>query len=92
MMVNGALEKLGNFAPDLSQYATIEQLNQKANISQLQAVESQLNNYVTTTTFNATIGDLSKLSDYNELSNDDINIANTFEDIYERLVWQEIQA
>ena len=46
------------------------------------------NNYVTKTTFNTTVGDLSALSSYNEL--EDVSIADNLADIYERLMWQEI--
>lgn len=46
------------------------------------------NNYVTKTTFNTTVGDLSALSSYNEL--EDVSIADNLADIYERLMWQDI--
>lgn len=46
------------------------------------------NNYVTKTTFNTTVGDLSALTSYNEL--EDASIADNLADIYERLIWQEI--
>ena len=92
MVIDGTIEKLGIFGtPNLSNYATIEQLNQKASLSQLQTVDGKFDNYVTTTVFNATIGDLSKLTEYNDLSQENLNIANTFEDIYDRLIWQDIK-
>ena len=50
---------------------------------------SNLNNtYVTKTEFNSTVGDLSSLASYNNLT--DATITDNLIDIYERLIWQEI--
>ena len=48
------------------------------------------NNFVLVSTFNAVIGDLTAVNGvFNNLQTDD-SIAETLEDIYERLIWQEI--
>lgn len=108
MLVNGALEKIGSFNVDLSNYVQVGDLSTaisnaiagKADSSTVSALdtrvgslETAINNlgdtYVTKTTFNAVVGDLSDLSDYNNLGND-ASISDTLIDIYERLMWVEI--
>lgn len=94
MLVNGSLENLGNFAPDLSQYATVAQLNNKVDIvdfnNAISNLNSSLDNYVLTTTFQAVVGDLSQLMEYHNLGSD-ASISDIASDIYDRLVWHDIQ-
>lgn len=65
MFVNGSLERLGSFAPDLSQY-------------------------VTTTQFNNTVGNLNELLSYRDNPNEEFTLVDSVKDIYERLIWQEM--
>lgn len=63
--------------------------------SQLQTINNTLNSlgdiYVTKTEFNTVVGDLSDLTQYNNLDyTNDASISDTLIDIYERLIWQEI--
>ena len=56
----------------------------------LDALSAITNNFVLVSTFNAVVGDLTAVNSvYNNLNQDD-SIAETLEDIYERLTWQEI--
>ena len=78
-------------------------LNDKADasdLSDLQAVVSNLSDaleaidlsdYVLTTTFNTVVGDLSTLNTYNGLQEGETaSVAESLEDIYERLTWREL--
>ena len=95
MIVNGQLEKIGSFTSDLSQYATVTAVN--AQINNLQAISTTMsarldqieNNYLLKSTFNAVVGDISTLNSYHNLGST-ATVAQTIEDIYERLIWQEI--
>jgi hypothetical protein len=54
------------------------------------AVNNLGDTYVTKEKFNSTVGNLSDLMQYNNLDYSSASITDTFEDIYERLIWQEI--
>ena len=58
--------------------------------SDLDNLSAITNNFVLVSTFNAVIGDLTAVNGvFNTLQSDD-SIADTLEDIYDRLTWQEI--
>lgn len=64
---------------------------------QITSINDTLNSlddtYVTKTLFNATVGSLSDLANYNTLDySNDASITDTLIDIYERLTWQEISS
>ncbi len=96
MFVNGNLEKIGTYGINLDNYVTNVDFNNAINTinPRLTALENANSNfidtYVTKVTFNNTVGDLSKLSNYNDLDYSTASISDTFEDIYSRLIWQEI--
>ena len=96
MLVNGNLEKIGTYGINLDNYVTNVDFNNAINTinPRLTALENANSNfmdtYVTKVTFNNTVGDLSQLSDYNNLDYSTASISDTFEDIYSRLIWQEI--
>lgn len=77
MVLNGTLERLGNWGVNLSDYATVAQLN---------AVDSKFDNYVLTTDFNTTVGNLESYTDYNAGD----SIVDILNEINDRLIWQEI--
>lgn len=60
--------------------------------SQITSINNTLNGlddtYVTKVEFNSVVGNLSDLTQYNNLN--DASISDTLVDIYERLIWQEI--
>lgn len=64
MIVNGALERLGNWGVDLSGYATVENLQAVSN-SVLELKTNLESNYVTNTKFNSVVGDITSLTNYN---------------------------
>lgn len=67
----------------------IDELDTKTN--NLQTTINNLGDtYVTKEKFNSTVGNLSDLMQYNNLDYSSASITDTFEDIYERLIWQEI--
>lgn len=79
MFIDSKVEHLGTFNNgDLSGYVTTEQL---------QAVDGKFQNYVTKTVFNTTVGNLDELSNYTEGT----TIVNEINNIYDRLVWKEIE-
>ena len=79
MFIDSKVEHLGTFNNgDLSGYVTTEQL---------QAVDGKFQNYVTKTVFNTTVGNLDELNDYTEGT----TIVNEINNIYDRLVWKEIE-
>ena len=84
MIVNGNLEKIGSFAPDLTNYVTTIDLNNAIN----NLTSNISNDYVLKTTFQSVVGPLD-LSQYNDLG-ENANITDNIKDIYERLVWQDI--
>lgn len=103
MLVNGSLEKIGQFGADLSNYVTVTNLNtalaNKVDTSTFNSVTGGLqtaidnlgNTYVTKTEFNNTVGNLSSLASYNNLNyNNGASISDTLIDIYDRLIWQQI--
>lgn len=78
MVIDGVLEHLGTFNNGTMEgYATT---------ADLQAVESKLNNYVLTSVFQATVGDLNTLTNYAEGT----TVVNEINNIYERLIWHEL--
>lgn len=95
MIVNGSLEKLGNFGIDLSGYATT---------SAVSALETQVNaattaifelnsrvgtlesNYVTSATFASVVGNLNTLHTYHS-NGTATSVVDAIQDIYERLIW-----
>lgn len=79
MFIDSKVEHLGTFNNgDLSGYVTTEQL---------QAVDGKFQNYVTKTAFNTTVGNLDELNNYTEGA----TIVNEINNIYDRLVWKEIE-
>ena len=102
MYVNGNLELIGTLNNvNLEDYVTFNSLNialnskvDKSEFSNLSTVvsnlQTDLNNYVLTSTFNSVVGDLSLLSNYNELD-ESASITDTIIDIYDRLTWKEIK-
>jgi len=54
-------------------------------------ISSITNNYVLVSTFNSVIGDLTAVNGVMNDLLEDSSIAETLEDIYERLTWQEIR-
>ena len=88
MFVNGQLEKIGTHSIDLSNYVTTTDFSSLT--SRVGSLEDATNNYVTKPEFTAVVGTMSNLSQYNNLNYETANIADTFEDLYERLIWQEI--
>ena len=86
---------VGDLSTALAQKANASDFSSfQANVnSQLITINNTLNGlddtYVTKTVFNTTVGDLSALSQYSGLV--DASISDTLEDIYERLIWQEIR-
>lgn len=104
MFINNQLEHIGTYSIDLSNYVTTTDLNQ-AVANQITSFTNNLNSkineldtrissledtYVTHEEFDNTVGNLSNLIQYNDLDYSTASIADTFEDIYERLIWQEI--
>lgn len=63
MLVNGSLERLGNWGVDLSGYATTENLQAVSN-SVLELKTNLESNYVTNTKFNSVVGDITSLTNY----------------------------
>lgn len=79
MFIDSKVEHLGTFNNgDLSGYVTTEQL---------QAVDGKFQNYITKTAFNTTVGNLDELNNYTEGT----TIVNEINNIYDRLVWKEIE-
>ena len=79
MFIDSKVEHLGTFNNgNLNGYATTEQL---------QAVDGKFQDYVTKTVFNTTVGNLDELSNYTEGT----TIVNEINNIYDRLVWKEIE-
>lgn len=79
MVIDGVLEHLGTFNNGTMEgYATT---------AQLQAVQESLNDYVLTTTFNSTVGDLTQLTNYSAGT----TIVDEINDIYDRLVWHDLK-
>lgn len=79
MFIDSKVEHLGTFNNgDLSGYVTTEQL---------QAVDGKFQNYITKTAFNTTVGNLNELNNYTEGT----TIVNEINNIYDRLVWKEIE-
>ena len=92
MLVNGAFEKVGNFGADLSGYATIPYVdtavgNLSTAVSNLQ---SNLNNYVLTTTYNSEVGSLAALRTKTGVSTD--TVVDVLVDVYDRLSWNPLPA
>lgn len=78
MVIDGVLEHLGTFNNGTMEgYATT---------AELQAVESKLDNYVLTSVFQATVGDLTTLSNYSEGT----TVVDEINNIYEQLRWHEL--
>ncbi len=103
MVINGTLEKIGQFGADLNNYVTVTNLNEalanKVDTSTFQSVTNGLQNtinglgdtYVTKTEFNNKVGNLSALTSYNNLNYDNnASISDTLIDIYEHLIWQQM--
>ena len=103
MVINGTLEKIGQFGANLSNYVTVTNLNEalanKVDTSTFQSVTNGLQNtinnlgdtYVTKTEFNNKVGNLSALTSYNNLNYDNnASISDTLIDIYEHLIWQQM--
>ena len=92
MLINGQLEKIGTYGINLNNYVTNVDFNNALNrISNLETVTGDFSNtYVTKIDFNAKVGNLSSLNQYNNLDYTNASIADTFSDIYTRLIWQEI--
>lgn len=92
MFINNQLEKIGTYGIDLSEYAKTSELTSLN--SRVSSLENSLNNiddtYVTKVQFNAVVGTMSNLSQYNNLNYDTATLSDTFEDLYERLIWQDI--
>lgn len=85
LFINNNLEKIGNTSLQLDNYVTVSDFN-----TTIGNLENEFDKYVLNTKFQAVVGDLSVLNQYNNLSND-ASLADIAEDIYERLIWQEIQ-
>lgn len=96
MLVDGALEKIGVFGGEvnLDNYVTNSKLEEAlaslATVSQLQAIDNKFDDYVTTTVFNSTVGNLSDFNSYEEGVTqsivDELNVLD------QRLTWQIITA
>lgn len=101
MLIDGQLEKIGSLNINLDNYVTTLDLTTSINNlsetlgNRIEGLETTINNldntYVTKTTFNSVVGNLSDLNNYNNLDYaNGASIKDTFIDIYERLVWQDI--
>ena len=95
MVINGSLEKVGQFGADLSNYVTVTNLNTAlANKVDTTTFNNTINGlsdtYATKTKFNSTVGNLSSLTSYNNLDYNSASISDTLIDIYDRLIWQQI--
>jgi len=95
MVINGSLEKVGQFGTDLSNYVTVTNLNTAlANKVDTTTFNNTINGlsdtYVTKAKFNSTVGNLSSLTSYNNLDYNSASISDTLIDIYDRLIWQQI--
>ena len=106
MLVNGQLEQIGSMDVDLTGYVTTQDLetalNNKADTSALSTLSTRVGSletafnglgdtYVTKVEFNAVIGDMALLNNYNNLGSG-ASVTDTLIDIYDRLTWQEISA
>ena len=92
MFVDGKLELIGTLNNiNLEDYVTVDTFTSTfSNLSSVVGdLQTSLNDYVLTTTFNSVIGDMSILSNYNNLG-EDASISDTIIDIYDRLTWKEI--
>lgn len=83
MIVNGSLERLGDWKVDLNGYATTEQLQEV--VSSLDVLNNNLNdNYVTKDNFNSIVGDLTALKNYeNNPATSLVNEINALYNLFE---------
>ena len=83
MIVNGSLERIGNWKVDLEDYATTSQLQEVSNL--LNTLSDNLdNNYITKNNFNALVGDLTALKNYeNNPATSIVNEINTLYGLFE---------
>ena len=83
MIVNGSLERLGDWKVDLNGYATTEQLQEV--VSSLDVLSNSLNdNYITKDNFNSIVGDLTALKNYeNNPATSLVNEINALYNLFE---------
>lgn len=91
MLVNNGLEKIGNFAPDLSGYVTTSDFNTAvANLNtEISGLSANLNNYVLTTTYNTEVGDIAQLR--TAVNDNSATIVDTLIEVHDSIVWHAIE-
>lgn len=90
MLVDGVFEHIGKFDTDLSGYATISYVDtQVGNLTTaLNGLQSNLNNYVLTTTYNSEVGSLAALRSKTGVNSD--TVVDVLIDVYDRLTWNPL--
>lgn len=90
MLVNGGLEKIGSFAPDLSGYVTTSSFNTAVSDlnTAITGLQSNLNNYVLTSTYNSEIGDIADLRA--TVGDNSATIVDALNEVYDSVVWHQM--
>lgn len=86
MLVNNHFEKIGNFAPDLSGYATIQQLEVVQD--SISSVQDALDNYVLLSTYTAQVGNINDLRTKTGNNND--TVISVLGQVYDSVIWTDI--
>ena len=90
MLIDGTFERLGQFDVDLTGYATVSQMNTAVGVlnNAISGLQSNLNNYVLTTTYNSEVGSLAALRSKTGVNND--TVVDVLIDVYDRLKWNPL--